>query len=65
MNNFTTGTILKITNLRDNWSDKNIDKIFNMLSYSIPNTGIKEYSIYVQKSYNDIIQNIKNEDDLR
>ena len=61
MNNFTTGTILKITNLRDNWSDKNIDKIFNMLSYSIPNTGIKEYSIYVQKSYNDIIQNIKNE----
>ena len=61
IDNFLTGTILKITNLRDDWSDKNIEKISNMLSYSIPNTGIKEYNIFIQKDRNDIIYSIENE----
>lgn len=61
INNFQTGTILKITNLRDNWTKKSIEKITNMLSYSIPNSGIKEYSIYVQQSLSDKIINIENE----
>ena len=47
INNFQTGTILKITKLRDNWTNKAIKKIINMLSYSIPNSRINEYSIYV------------------
>lgn len=61
INNFKTGTILKITNLRDDWTNKAIDKIINMLSYSIPNSGINEYSIYVLPSLTDKIINIENE----
>lgn len=61
INNFQTGTILKITNLRDNWTNKAIEKIINMLSYSIPNSGIDEYSIYVLPSLTDKIINIENE----
>ena len=61
INNFKTGTILKITNLRDDWTNKAIEKIINMLSYSIPNSGINEYSIYVLPSLTDKIINIENE----
>lgn len=61
VNNFQTGTILKITNLRDNWTEKAIEKITNMLSYSIPNSGINEYFIYVQQSLSGEFLNIENE----
>lgn len=61
INNFQTGTILKITKLRDNWTNKAIKKIINMLSYSIPNSRINEYSIYVIPSLSDKIIHIENE----
>ncbi len=61
VNTFKTGTILKITNLRDNWTNKAIEKIINMLSYVMPNNHLQDYSLYVMRSFTSKMEVIENE----
>lgn len=46
-NHFQHGTILKVTNLRDNWNEKNIRRIFNSLEILTPPDGQKEFTIHL------------------
>lgn len=61
VNIFKTGTILKITNLRDNWTNKAIEKIINMLSYAMPNNHLQDYSLYAMRSFAGEMELIENE----
>lgn len=61
VNTFKTGTILKITNLRDNWTNKSIEKIINMLSYVMPNNHLQDYSLYAMHSFAGEMKLIENE----
>lgn len=61
VNSFKTGTILKITNLRDNWTNKAIEKITNMLSYVMPNNHLQDYSLYAMQSFANKMELIENE----
>lgn len=61
VNTFKTGTILKITNLRDNWTNKAIEKIINMLSYVMPNNHLQDYSLYAMRSFASEMELIENE----
>lgn len=45
--NFKNGTILKVTNLRDDWNEKNVRRIFNSLEILTPPEGQREFSIYL------------------
>lgn len=49
-NHFKNGTILKVTNLRDNWNEKNIRRIFNSLEILTPPDGQKEFVIHLFSS---------------
>jgi len=49
-NHFKNGTILKVTNLRDNWNEKNIRRIFNSLEILTPPDGQKEFIIHLFSS---------------
>ncbi len=49
-NHFKNGTILKITNLRDNWNEKNIRRIFNSLEILTPPDGQNEFKIHLFSS---------------
>ena len=61
INNFESGTIIKISNLRDNWTSSSIAKIIDMLSYAIPSTEVQNYSLFVQKSISNDLILIENE----
>ncbi len=45
-----SGTLLKISGLRDEWKDKDIENIFNTMGFLIPPSEDKDYIICVQKS---------------
>jgi len=47
---FSSGTILKVTNLRDNWNEKNVSRIFNSLEILTPPEGQSEFSIHLFSS---------------
>jgi len=49
-NHFKNGTILKITNLRDNWNEKNVRRIFNSLEILTPPDGQNEFVIHLFSS---------------
>jgi hypothetical protein len=49
-NHFKNGTVLKVTNLRDNWNEKNIRRIFNSLEILTPPEGQKEFIIHLFSS---------------
>lgn len=49
-NHFKNGTVLKVTNLRDNWNEKNIRRIFNSLEILTPPDGQKEFIIHLFSS---------------
>lgn len=49
-NHFKNGTILKVTNLRDNWNEKNVRRIFNSLEILTPPDGQKEFVIHLFSS---------------
>ncbi|MBK0075546.1 ATP-binding protein [Bacillus sp. S56] len=67
--NLETGTLLKISDLRDEWNLKKIEKIIDSLGYLIPPSQQKEYLLCVQKSMDrsaEIIENkISEEYDYR
>lgn len=44
---FNNGTILKVTNLRDDWNEKNVHRIFNSLEILTPPEGQREFSIHL------------------
>ncbi|MDM8159062.1 sensor histidine kinase [Labilibaculum sp. K2S] len=44
---FNNGTILKVTNLRDDWNEKNVRRIFNSLEILTPPEGQREFSIHL------------------
>ncbi|MCF8378126.1 MAG: ATP-binding protein [Bacteroidales bacterium] len=44
---YNSGTILKISGLRDKWNDNSIEKIFASLEYLIPPKEDDSYSIYL------------------
>lgn len=46
-NQFKNGTILKVTNLRDNWNEKNVRRIFNSLEILTPPDGQNEFVIHL------------------
>ncbi|MEK4630751.1 MULTISPECIES: sensor histidine kinase [Bacillus] len=48
--NMETGTIIKISDLRDIWTAEKIDGLFDSLGFLIPPSEQKEYVICVQKS---------------
>lgn len=47
---FDTGTMLKISDLRDNWAEKSILSIIDSMGYLLPPDEEKEYIICVQKN---------------
>ena len=49
-NQFKNGTILKITNLRDDWNEKNVRRIFNSLEILTPPDGQNEFVIHLFSS---------------
>jgi signal transduction histidine kinase len=46
-NNFQHGTLLKISLLRDEWSERMIDRIFNSLEILNPPEGQRDFKIYI------------------
>lgn len=56
-----TGTCLKISSLRDNWTTKEIDNIFSSMGFLIPPTQQKDYIICVQESLSSDYVIIENE----
>ena len=61
LDNFKTGTILKISKLRDKWTNKSIEKIINMLSYVMPNNNSQDYNLYAISSIGSEALLIENE----
>lgn len=61
VDDYRSGTILKITGLRDKWTNKSIEKIINMLAYIIPNNASRDYIIYAQPSPKHDLKLIENE----
>ncbi|MEK4487655.1 ATP-binding protein [Psychrobacillus sp. FSL H8-0484] len=59
--NIETGTLLKISNLRDEWKEKEINNIFNSLGFLIPPNEQREYIICAKKSFSDTYFIIENE----
>lgn len=45
-NNFKQGTLLKITLLRDSWSEKMMDRLFSSLEILMPPEGQRNYKVY-------------------
>lgn len=45
--NFNNGTILKVTNLRDDWNERNVRRIFNSLEILTPPEGQREFFIHL------------------
>ncbi|WP_291631839.1 ATP-binding protein [Clostridium sp.] len=56
-----TGTLLKIKGLRDKWSDKEIDLIFNSMGFLLPPEEQKDYKLYMKKSFTEESMIIENE----
>lgn len=60
-NNFKTGTLLKITELRDKWTPKDINKIIEKLSYITPISENKDYKIVAQTAPEEDITVLENQ----
>ncbi|MFF3150709.1 hypothetical protein ACFVRU_55715, partial [Streptomyces sp. NPDC057927] len=58
--NLQSGTLLKISDLRDEWTQKKIEKILDSLGYIIPPSEQKDYLICVQKKVSDSVFVIEN-----
>lgn len=56
-----TGTLLKISGLRDEWSDKEISLIFNSMGFLLPPEEQKDYKLYMKKSFEEDSILIENE----
>ncbi len=56
-----TGTMLKISDLRDNWTEKEIANIINSMGFLLPPSENNEYIICVQKSILDDAIVVENE----
>lgn len=56
-----TGTILKISDLRDKWTDKEIFNIVNSMGFLLPPAEDNDYIICVQKSLADSASLVENE----
>lgn len=56
-----TGTLLKINNLRDNWTDKEINSIFGSMGFLIPPSLQNDYIICAQKSLSSPYVVVENE----
>ncbi|WP_242223159.1 ATP-binding protein [Bacillus cereus group sp. BfR-BA-01380] len=56
-----TGTLLKISNLRDTWTQRELNSIFTSLGFLIPPTEQREYIICAQKSLLDPYFVVENE----
>lgn len=48
--NINSGTILKISNLRDNWEDYYVDQVFSDLEVLVPPKEVGEFEIYLFSS---------------
>lgn len=57
----STGTIFEISGLRDEWTEAEVNKIFDIMGYLIPPINQQGYNIFFQKSYNEPIINIESE----
>lgn len=58
---FDTGTIIKISDLRDRWTDKEITKIGDELEFLIPPAEMNDFNIYLKKSILDDFQKVRSE----
>ncbi|MFQ8630729.1 MAG: ATP-binding protein [Intestinibacter bartlettii] len=58
---FSTGTLIKAMNLRDNWNDNNIINIISSLGFLIPPEGKDDYEILTMKSLDSFPQVVENE----
>lgn len=56
-----TGTLLKISGLRDEWDDKGIDLIVNSMGFLLPPEEQKDYKLYMKKSFAEDSISIENE----
>lgn len=57
---FLTGTVLKITGLRDQWNENDISRVENSLNFLIPPVEQDDYFICVQKEENKDFELIEN-----
>ena len=51
--NIESGTLLKISGLRDKWDEKDITKIINSMGFLLPPAEQKDYTLCIQKSLKD------------
>jgi hypothetical protein len=56
-----SGTMLKISDLRDNWTEKEIENIVNSMGFLLPPAENSEYIICIQKSISDDVVLVENE----
>lgn len=56
-----TGTVLKISDLRDSWAEKEINNIINSMGFLLPPAENSEYIICVQKNVSDVAMIVENE----
>ncbi|GLC79909.1 ATP-binding protein [Lacrimispora brassicae] len=56
-----TGTVLKISDLRDSWAEKEINNIINSMGFLLPPSENSEYIICVQKNVSDVAMIVENE----
>ncbi|WP_228744940.1 ATP-binding protein [Paenibacillus sp. S150] len=59
--NLETGTLLKISGLRDRWSTKEISNITNSMGFLIPPVEQKDYIVCIKKSFEEPFLIIENE----
>ena len=56
-----SGTVLKISDLRDEWTEKEIGNIVNSMGFLLPPTESSEYIICIQKNILDDVLLVENE----
>lgn len=57
--NLETGTMFKISGLRDNWGANNINKIYKVLGFLVPPGEQTQYYIFAQKDPNQEVEEIE------
>lgn len=56
-----SGTLLKISGLRDQWNEKSINNITNSMGFLLPPSEQKDYTLCIQKNLKDSYEVIENE----
>ncbi len=56
-----TGTIFEISGLRDEWTEIEINKVFEIMRYLVPPIRQQDYFLFFQKSYREPIINIESD----